>query len=134
MNEVIKKYLHLYYELIKERKLKVEMREEREFISEVHPQLADILISNLISNAIRHNSPEGNILVTVSADKISISNSGEAPSQSTEEMFARFKKGNQSAEHLGLGLSLVKEISNAAGLSVQYTFQEGEHKIELKKN
>jgi len=133
MNEVIKKYLNLYDELIREKKLKVEMKEEGEFVAEVHPQLADILISNLISNAIRHNKLEGSIHVSISPDKISISNSGNAPAHSTQEMFARFKKGNQSSEHLGLGLSLVKEIVQAANLSVQYTFHEGEHVLELKK-
>ena len=114
--------------------LQGEWKEEGNFIVGLHPQLADILASNLISNAVSHNIANGNIRLTFSNEKFSIRNSGPEPGNLLSEMFSRFKKGNQSSAHLGLGLALVKEIAEAAQLSVQYNFENGEHSIEIKKN
>ena len=66
-------------------------------------------------------------------DGFQISNSGNAPLYPTEQLFNRFKKGNNASEHLGLGLALVKEIVQTSGLQISYTFEKERHVMVVKK-
>jgi signal transduction histidine kinase len=133
LNEIMKKHIDFYEEMIREKNITLQWKGEGIFFVELHPQLTDILASNLISNAVSHNIVNGNIQIFSSQEKFSVRNSGEPPTHSPEEMFSRFKKGNQSSGHLGLGLALVKEIVDSAHLSVQYSFLNGQHVIELRR-
>ncbi len=96
-----------------------------------HPTLFRILINNLITNAIRHNQPEGVIHVRLSATELSVVNTGAPLTTAPEQLFERFKKNQQSSESLGLGLSIVKKICDISGYSVQYQYAEGWHTVRV---
>ncbi|MBD2756124.1 sensor histidine kinase [Spirosoma validum] len=85
-------------------------------------QLAFILFSNLIKNAIRHGRPNSSILVQISTNSFSITNEGEPLPFSKEELFHRFVRNQALPHSTGLGLAIVKEIANQYGMSVQYTY------------
>ncbi|MBE7176575.1 MAG: HAMP domain-containing histidine kinase [Mucilaginibacter polytrichastri] len=95
----------------------------------IHPALGDMLINNLLGNAIRHNYDEGEIRILLSEAFFTIKNTGSAPEFPTEELFQRFKKGNQSTESIGLGLSIVKRICDMNGFSVGYTYDGEWHNV-----
>ncbi|PZF71826.1 sensor histidine kinase [Taibaiella soli] len=98
----------------------------------LNPALADILLNNLLSNAIRHNLPEnGQIDVLLTKDKFCIKNTGNPPNIPTEDLFRRFKKVNQSGESIGIGLAIVKQICDLNKFKIRYTFEEGWHIIEI---
>ncbi len=130
-SEVFTKYLELYSDMISGNKLRVELNKEEEFYWNLHSVLADILISNLLGNAIKHNIQNGNLLINVKREGFQISNTGLEPEFPTELLFYRFKKSNHSSDHLGLGLALVKEIVDTNGLEISYTFQNGIHTVRL---
>lgn len=132
-SQVLGKYLELYSEMISEKKLKVGFNNIEEFQWDLHPVMADILVSNLLGNAVKHNIQNGNIQIEVSKECFQISNTGLEPDFPTELSFARFKKGNYSPDNLGLGLSLVKEIAETNGMHVSYTFENGIHTIKLNR-
>ncbi|MCE1188259.1 MAG: HAMP domain-containing histidine kinase [Ignavibacteria bacterium] len=128
---VFDKYIELYEEIAAEKELNVSINKDEDFIFEIHPVLSDILVSNLLGNAIKHNIPKGSITITIKKDYFEISNSGTSPEYPTDMLFTRFKKGNQSSEHLGLGLALVKEIADTNGLNVSYIFDNRQHIIKV---
>lgn len=98
----------------------------------IHPFLADILVNNLISNAIRHNIPNGAIRITLSKQSLVVENTGNPPDVPTEELFKRFRKNNQSSDSTGLGLSIVKQICDLCHFTVHYTYADGLHTVEVK--
>lgn len=104
----------------------------------IHPALAEMLLNNLLSNAIRHNVEHGTIAVTLSHNKLTVRNTGLPPEIPTEELFLRFKKSNQSADSIGLGLAIVKQICEVSQFSINYDYEEGFHVINIcfnpKKN
>jgi len=131
--EAFDKYLEIYAEIILQREIEIKFKKNDEFVFEINPMLADILISNLLNNAIKHNFPNGEVNITIEKDLFEISNTGPAPTCSTELLFNRFKKGDQSPEHLGLGLALVKHIVETSGLIISYIYKDERHVLLVKK-
>lgn len=87
--------------------------------------LADILLNNLFSNAVRHNVSGGHINITLNKEALSISNSGKKGNLQTK-IFDRFSKSVES-EGMGLGLAITKQICNLYGLRIDYQETDGEH-------
>lgn len=94
--------------------------------------LAQLLLNNLFSNAIRHNVPGGEIQVELSATGLLLANTGLAPSAPVRELFGRFKKGNSALDSIGIGLAIVKRISELYGHRISYDYADGWHRIQLQ--
>ena len=97
----------------------------------IHPTLAEMLMNNLLSNAIRHNVEGGQIEVQLTRKMLRISNTGLPPEIPTEELFQRFKKSNQCADSIGLGLAIVKQICEVNQFAVDYNYDEGWHSLSV---
>jgi len=97
----------------------------------IHTTLAEMLVTNLLSNAIRHNRESGSMSIELTARKLCITNTGEAPEIPTEELFQRFKKSNQSADSIGLGLAIVKQICEVSRFAIRYHYGNGHHAITV---
>jgi signal transduction histidine kinase len=86
------------------------------------PRLAERLVANLIDNAIRHNTPGGNLEITTGArDRrafLAIANTGPTvPPEQIQRLFQPFQRlDGARIRHNnghGLGLSIVQAIANA---------------------
>ncbi|MPS64060.1 MAG: hypothetical protein DI622_05725 [Chryseobacterium sp.] len=104
---------------------------EKNVYIKIHPTLAEILLSNLLSNSIRHNLEGGKIEINLTKNYFQISNTGLPPDVPPNELFKRFKKSNQSQESIGLGLSIVKQICEVNKFAVHYDFADGWHNITI---
>lgn len=97
----------------------------------IHPSLGEILVSNLLTNAIRHNVEGGSVSVVLTQNYLQVSNTGLPPGIPTEELFQRFKKGNQSANSIGLGLSIIKQICEVNHFLVRYDYKDSWHCVKV---
>ncbi|MDT3401000.1 sensor histidine kinase [Mucilaginibacter terrae] len=88
--------------------------------------LMEVLISNLISNALRHNKPGGFISTELNHLKLQVSNSSNADKLNTENLFRRFQK-SASSEGSGLGLTISKQICDMYGFNLAYMHLNGVH-------
>jgi signal transduction histidine kinase len=93
--------------------------------------LAQVLLNNLFSNAIRHNQPGGEITIELSAQAFVLHNTGQAPTAPVAELFGRFKKGNAALDSIGIGLAIVKRISELYGHRISYDYAGGWHRVQL---
>jgi len=91
------------------------------------PSLAEILISNLLENAIRHNIPGGHIQITTSTHDnqatLTVANTGpHVPAEQARRLLEPFQRldGKRGHDHegLGLGLSIVAAIASAHGATL----------------
>ena len=97
-----------------------------------HNQLSEILIGNLLSNAIRYNKQVGFIGISLHDNTLIISNSSDLPALSDEQVFQRFyRHSDVTADGNGLGLSIVKQICDMAGYSINYYFADGIHTFTI---
>jgi signal transduction histidine kinase len=93
--------------------------------------LTEILIKNLLENAIRHSQPGDIIFIQSTPDKITFSNPGTEAAGQPERLFERFHKEGSHNSSTGLGLAIVKKICDVNGWEVAYSFQHGQHKFQV---
>lgn len=93
--------------------------------------LVEILISNLILNAIQHNIPQGKIIIKLTQKKFIVVNSGKTQPIPQEKVFLRFSKTDPSAKGNGLGLAIIKKITELNNWQITYSFSEDLHFFTL---
>jgi len=96
-----------------------------------NPSLIEILINNLVRNAIIHNIPSGFIRVELNSNAFKIWNSGPALEMAPEQLFERFRKGNDEVKSTGLGLALVKQICQLYDFKLDYHYAGETHEITV---
>lgn len=96
--------------------------------------LIEVLLSNLIKNAVEHNQPHGSIVITLRESELSIRNTGAEPEIETENLFERFRKGSHKSKTTGLGLAMVKQICLLYHYPIKYTYQNGWHEVTVVFN
>jgi len=129
--KLIETQLEILEDLILSKNIEVERNFKEPLIIQMNPYLAEILFSNLIRNAIRHNVDGGKIIIDFAQDKISISNSGLGHKIDNEILFKRFRKSSASVESLGIGLAIVRKICDLYNFTVQYDFKNELHCMEI---
>lgn len=97
----------------------------------IDPVLGDILVTNLLKNALQHNVENGWIRINLTVDYLEVINTGEAPKLPPEQLFQRFKKNNQSKGTLGLGLAIVKRICEVNDYTVTYHYADKQHVLKV---
>lgn len=93
------------------------------------PELIDILLNNLLSNAGRHNIEGGEINVHLVPGKLEIANTAKSSRLDHGKLFGRFYKEEQYSKHNGLGLSIVKQICDHSDLAISYEFSAQQHRF-----
>ena len=135
ISSLVKGALDSFEELIEMKALQLTAEVQENVWVALHPALADLLLMNLLGNAIRHNSPgiggEGWIVVELTREGLVIANCGREPQVPVEELFERFKKGNPGGDSIGIGLAIVRQICDLAGFSIEYQFRDGVHSLAV---
>lgn len=131
ISQILSDSLFAFEELIEMKDLKIEQQIEEGIMVAMHPVLADILISNLLSNAIRHNVEGGCIGVELNSQSLTIRNTGLPLEVDEDEMFGRFKKGKGNSDSVGLGLAIVKRICDQNQLEISYQNKDPYHIISI---
>lgn len=95
---------------------------------EVNPVLLDILLSNLVINAIKYNLEENGILeIKLTKSGFYIRNTSSNNQILDIDLFERFKRYRTTEDSIGLGLSLVKRVVDLFGWEISYDFVGGKH-------
>jgi len=100
----------------------------------MNPVLADILLNNLFSNAIKYNLQGGKIDIIADQGIIEISNSGAATELDAGRIFRRFAKSGQAKDGIGLGLAIVRQAAEVSGLEARYLYEDQQHRFLLVEN
>jgi signal transduction histidine kinase len=132
LSEITRKYLQLFDEFIKEKKLVVTINYDAPFLVNLHPLLADSLIKNLLGNAIKHNYPGGEISIIISKNHYQISNTSMLEPIPPDKLFLRLNTSKDNRETSnGLGLAFVKKIADVNHLKIDYHAESGRHQFEI---
>jgi two-component system OmpR family sensor kinase len=118
-------------ELIQMKNIDLQINIEDNLYFYLHHSLADLLLTNLISNAIRHNVTGGTIQVTLNGAGLVIANTGKEPRVPTAELFERFKKDNPASDSIGIGLAIVRQICDLNDFDILYQYASGLHIIAI---
>lgn len=134
LKERIDYHIENFEDIIDARNISLDLDLGSDIEIKVNTALADILIINLIKNAIRHNFDNGKMNIQLTNEFLEISNTGPKFDIPAEQLFNRFVKAQNSAESLGLGLALVKKICELYDFEINYIFENNLHKVTVNFN
>ena len=96
-------------------------------IVQVNRSLFEILVSNLLTNAIRYNYKGGVINVKVDEKTLIIENTGTDHVPDKDKIFDRFHKEGTNSQSIGLGLAIVKRICALYNFAIAYDYINNLH-------
>ena len=131
LNEAIEKHFDFFTEQAKAKNLIIKTEMNEAVAVKSNPVLAEILISNLFLNAIRHNVSDGQVLVTLSDHSLTFSNTGQSQTLVADKLFNRFSKSNPSEQGNGLGLAIIKKIADLNNWKISYSFANNFHSFSV---
>lgn len=116
-----------YIQIAKNKWISLIIQKESDFILHAHRGYFNMLVGNLVSNAIKYNKKWGKIVITIADWMIKIQDTGIGiPQKEIEKIFDRFYQvGNvRNQEWSGIGLSLVKKIVDIYGWKIDVQSKE----------
>ena len=96
-------------------------------VVKIDPYLAEMLVNNLISNAIKHSLQNENIVIFTNRNSIIVSNPGEIAIKNPDNLHLRFYREKNNFKSTGLGLSIVQKICDLYGYKMTYKFENNQH-------
>ncbi|WP_276878154.1 sensor histidine kinase [Chryseobacterium joostei] len=134
-NAMIHTLVQNYEDFIAFKKVDVNIIEKGNFQADFNKDLADILLSNLLKNAIKYNNEERTLNIIIETDRITFQNSGTSVPLDKSQIFNRFYKQGSDHGSTGLGLSIIKTIiKQYPGWDILYEFDDKMHYFILVKN
>lgn len=117
-------------ELIHLKNIRLEKDIDKAVTVNIHPDLAETLLNNIISNSIRHNIANGFIRVSLSADALEVTNSVGTYADDDGNKKTDFI----SSRGLGVGQSIIKSVCLRYGFKMQVDTNNGEFKMRIGFN
>lgn len=129
LDELIRQKTRQFQELLQSQDINLKTELAGKQIN-MNKHLADMLINNLLSNAIRHNYKGGEIYIHLNEKELTISNTGSDDELIASKVFERFYK-NAASEGMGLGLAISNQICNLYHFKLNYTYQDARHTFKV---
>lgn len=126
LEEMVEQKIEQFRELWQNNHIKVTHSLQKSKVC-ISPELMDILLNNLFSNASNHNIPNGCIHIKLTSRQFTISNTGSPEPLDEKKLFTRFYKTSVNSAHNGLGLSIIKQITWVSGFNCHYNFGDNSH-------
>ena len=131
LTEVINETLELLSDYTTLKQISVDENFSEKLFLSCNKTLLEILVNNLLINAIVHNTEQGKIQISFSNKTLTISNTGKT-ALSNEKLFERFTISSSETANSGLGLAIVKEICNRYNWHIHYTFENNLHSFSVQ--
>lgn len=130
INEVLNESLELLSVYLEGKSIDIKKSINAHSFLSCNKTLFEILINNLLVNAIKHNA---GAIINIHLDNnvLIFSNSGE-PALNNDNLFKRFSVSSSENTNSGLGLAIVKEICNRYNWQISYTFSNNFHSFSIK--
>ncbi|MEO6683328.1 MAG: HAMP domain-containing sensor histidine kinase [Ginsengibacter sp.] len=132
LSAILSRLVRDFEELASAKSIRIEKQITENVFLEMNESLAEILISNLLLNAIKHNYIDGEMTVFLDSKSLSVVNTGTDSVGDASYLFQRFAKNSVAPDSLGLGLSIVKSICDACDFRVSYFFKDGNHTLRIE--
>lgn len=105
--------------------------EQNKFLT-VNKSLLEILVSNLLINAIRYTDPGGRVDIALSGKELIIENTATGNGLDKSRLFQRFQKQAADGSSNGLGLEIAGKIATLYQLVLSYRFENNRHIFSLQ--
>ena len=118
VNEKVLQKKEEFIGLLESKELDIMIQSEGDFMVRMNDYLSEVLLGNLLSNAIIHNIKGGEIRILIKPGFLKICNTAEHTTLTNKNIFNRFVSGTPKSS--GLGLAIVRQICELHNLDVHY--------------
>jgi signal transduction histidine kinase len=125
--ELAEKFTGSYLPYIQKKNIQLEEDYGSHILVRANRSLIEILVSNLVSNAVRYNVPGGKIRIEAGETSFTIKNTGNPEGLATDKLYQRFSRQPGQQEGFGLGLAIVQRICGIYRFSINYRHENGLH-------
>lgn len=132
LTQLIQANLELLQELIQLRGIELQSSISKPITVPMHPHVAEVMITNILSNAIKHNQANGWIKVELTEKELVVQNSGKTLQAKPEDLLGRFQKESQNPDSVGLGLAIVQQICKTYGFDFSYESESQVHVMRIR--
>ena len=132
LKRIVENGLENYKEIMELKNIRISIDGKDEALVEMNEVLAEVLISNLLSNAVRFNINGGFIKCHIDNMFLTLTNTGLSMTNNPEDLFRRFHKNSENPQSVGLGLSIVRKITESYGMLITYTCSDNIHELKLR--
>jgi signal transduction histidine kinase len=127
---VLNRTIEDYQQLAFTREINITVDAAKDLVIKANPILFEILISNLISNALRYATFKTDVWIKVEKETLTVLNNG-SPLKSPEKIFNRFNQESRSSQGSGLGLAILKKICEVENFSINYYYSNSRHQFQV---
>ena len=130
---LVRESMAMFSEVYVSKNLETGIDVSGECVWKMNPQLASVLVNNLLKNAFNHSPEKSFVRVCLEPSCMRVTNAGHEPLDSNR-IFTRFYRENSRKEgSTGLGLALVKAVCDSSGLTVKYEY-DGAHNFIVRNH
>jgi signal transduction histidine kinase len=133
LSQKVKDLINQFEEMLSLKNISITNEPDDTVFMTMNPALADILLNNLFSNAIKYNFSGGTIGIVIKKGLLEISNTSLSGPLDENRLFRRFGKTGQAGDGTGLGLAIIKQAAAISGLSTEYIFRDQKHHFRLRE-
>lgn len=126
LSELLQQTLVLFSVFAEDKQLIFEKAITQGVTVEGNQLLVEVVLNNLITNAIRYSPATGAIKIELFANQLVISNAGTI-ALNQDQLFKRFGTTATHTPGTGLGLALVKQVCHRYGWQISYRFSNMLH-------
>ena len=126
LNEVIERYVAFFTPLYDYLNFEIDIKET---LLTTNKQSFERIVYNLISNACKYNTSDGNIKISLEGTHLFIRNSSYGVSN-PHRVFERFYK--ESERGLGIGLHIVDKLCKALGIDKKFSVEDTDVIVTLE--
>jgi signal transduction histidine kinase len=127
ITERCKEFIANFKEFADYKEIQITIQETENLNVIMDASLAEMLIANLVKNAVFHNYKGGKVNLRFTMHEFTICNTGINTALHPQKIFNRFQKDAAKSQSTGLGLAICKAICDFYGISLSYRFVKNEH-------
>ncbi|MGO2358486.1 sensor histidine kinase [Mesonia sp.] len=125
LNLLLKELLEDFLDFSTYKEVELELIQQENLTARMNKDLAIILFTNLIQNAIKHGKIGTQIEIIIHKESVMIKNeSDHTIPLDVDKIFSRFYKETALQNSTGLGLSIAQAIAKKYGFTVTYTYKD----------
>lgn len=128
-NQLTQEIVSNFKDLLEHKNAQIEIDNIADLNFSINPDLAQILLTNLIKNSILHNAESGLMEIKITSNSWQIINPGNHALEE-KDLFTRFQKVKDNSNSSGLGLAISKAITDIYQLKLSYIYQ-GAHIFKI---
>lgn len=113
------------------KQVKINVVQEDQLSVQMDSALANIVVSNLLRNALFHNKLGGEVNIRITNKGLTVSNTSTHAALDANLVFSRFYKSDATSKGTGLGLAIVQAICHLYGFAIVYQYENNQHSFQV---